>query len=147
MIDRALKELKHSVYTHLILQGGPNPQLCVFLTKLLDCMDDMNAVIHNGRHTAHAERLEQELLNLSFHIIESLAVWLANSLDEKKAPAHIYSKAQNLLLLTAKTRKYPDRIASKNIVLRGIADMVKTIKSNNPNIQMPDIRDAQDNIL
>lgn len=144
-MDEALKELKHSVYTHLLLQGGPNPQLCVFLSKLLDIMDDMNIAIINK--TASPERAEQEILDLSFHIIESLVIWLTSSLDDKKTPPHVGDKLQNLLLLVSRSRKFPDRIAAKNIVLRGLAELIRILKEDNPKIQFPDIKDSKDNIL
>lgn len=147
-IQIALNELQHSVYTHVMVQGGPNPQLCVFLTKLLDFMDDMYAATQNPNGApVRLERVETEVKALSFHIIESLAVWLATSLDDEKFQLHLRHQGRQLLVLIAKTKPLPDKIAAKDIILRGIADVIRSLKVANPKIAYPDVKDAKNNVL
>jgi hypothetical protein len=144
----ALDELQHSVYTHAMIQGGPNPQLCVFLTKLLDFLDDVYAACqYEDSRSARLADVEVEIIALSFHIIESLAVWLATSVNDDKFPAHLRHQGQQLLILIAKVKQLPDKLAAKDIVLRAIADMIRSLKAANPNIAYPDVKDAKSNIL
>jgi hypothetical protein len=147
-IEYALAELQHYIYTHVMVQGGPNPQLCVFLTKLLDFMDDLYAAIRYPERTAeHLERIEQEVQALSFHIIESLAVWLATSLNDEKFQIHLRHQGRQLLVLVAKAKPLPDKLSAKEIVLRGIADVIRSLKAANPKLAYPDVKDAKNNVL
>jgi hypothetical protein len=147
-IQTTLDELQHSVYTHIMIQGGPNPQLCVFLTKLLDFMDDLYAATQNQENQqARLERVETECAALAFHIIESLAVWLAVSLDDAKFPAHIQNQGKQLLVFVAKAKQLTDKLAAKDLVLHAIADLVRTLKATNAAIQYPPIKDVKNNIL
>lgn len=144
----ALDELQHSVYTHVMIQGGPNPQLCVFLTKLLDCMDDLYAATQfEDSRAARLVDVEAEASALAFHIIESLAVWLAVSVDSDKFPAHLQNQGRQLLVLVAKVKKLPDKLAAKGVILRAIADMIRSLKAANPKIAYPDVKDAKSNVL
>lgn len=147
-IESTLAELQHSVYTHVMVQGGPSPQLCVFLTKLLDFMNDLYAAArYQERTKEYLERVDQEVQALSFHIIESLAVWLATSLDDEKFQLHLRNQGRQLLVLLAKVRQLQDKISAKNVLLRAIADVIRSLKAANPKLAYPDVKDAKNNIL
>lgn len=152
----SLAELKHSIYTHVLLQGGPSPQLSVFLVKLLDVVDDLyNALENEGNRKACLARVEKECTDLSFHVIESLAIWLQRSFDERmmKAqakdeafPDNVKAHADQLLILVGRSRSLPDKRAAKNAVLRGIAEALRALQSYTKSTY-PEIRDLKNNLL
>jgi len=153
-LNMALVELQHSVRTHIIVQAGPNPQLCVFLVKLLDIIDDLNVAVHEptGDETRghikdmRLQRVEEECRTLAFCIIESLAVWLATSMDNKNLPAHAEDCGKQLLVLVAKARALDDKIAAKTLVLYGLADAMRVLKAH-INVPYPDITDSKNNVV
>jgi len=152
----SLAELKHSIYTHVLLQGGPSPQLSVFLVKLLDVVDDLyNALENEGNRKTCLARVEKECADLSFHVIESLAIWLQRSFDERmiKAqakdetfPDNVKAHADQLLVLVGRSRGLPDKRAAKNAVLRGIAEALRALQSYTKSTY-PEIRDLKNNLL
>jgi len=147
-IHTTLNDLQHSVYTHVMIQGGPNPQLCVFLTKLLDFMDDLYAANQSSTDMdARIASVEAEVKALAFNIIESLAIWLATSVDDPKFSDHLQHQGRQLLILVAEARKLPDKLIAKDVVLRAIASMIRSLKVDNPKLAYPDIKDVRNNVL
>jgi hypothetical protein len=152
----SLAELKHSVYMHVTLQGGPSPQLSVFLVKVLDLVDDFYVALDNEKEREQRlARIEQECASLSFHIIESLALWLQKAFDERKGkaenrgdifPSSVSMHGDNLLVLIGKSRNLPDKKIAKNAVLRGIAEALRALQSYTKS-SYPEIRDVKNNLL
>lgn len=152
----SLAELKHSIYMHVLLQGGPSPQLSVFLVKLLDLIDDFYVALNNEQEQEQRlERIEQECGVLSFHIIESLALWLQQAIDVEKVkaktrgeifPISAASHGDQLLILVGKSRSLPDKKAAKSAVLRGIAEAFRALQSYTKD-KYPEIRDIKNNVL
>lgn len=152
----SLAELKHSIYTHVLLQGGPSPQLSVFMVKLLDMIDDLYEALGNeANKQACLDRVEKECADISFHVIESLAIWLQRSIDDRKNkataknekfPDNITANADQLLVLVGRSRGLPDKRAAKNAVLRGIADTLRALQSFTKSTY-PEIRDLKSNLL
>jgi len=146
-LNIALVELQHSVRTHIIVQAGPNPQLCVFLVKLLDIIDDLNVAVHEPADKEdRLQRVEGECRTLAFCIIESLAVWLAQSMDDKNLPTHVEDCGKQLLVLVSKARALDDKIAAKTFILYGLADAIRVLKKH-INVPYPDITDSKNNIV
>lgn len=144
----SLAELKHSVYMHTLLQGGPSPQLSVFLVKLLDVIDDFYTALDDPElRDARLARIESECAGLSFYIIESLALWLQKAINEgENYPASVVSHGDQLLILIGKCRNLPDKKAAKNAVLCGIADAFRALQKYTKSTY-PEIRDAKNNLL
>lgn len=139
-----LEELKHSVQMHVILMNGMTKQLGQFLLKTLDFVEDTNFV-----------RRDKEIAKLSYVIVESLAVFVHQSIDDRaqKAeqqglnfPTRVRQAGDNLLVVIGKTRSSTDMINSKNIVLRAIADALREL-SGYTKAKYPDITDSQRNEL
>lgn len=133
-------ELKHSVQMHMTIMNGPSQQLSAFLLKTLDFIED-----------ADHERRDKEMAKLSFVIIESLAVFVQQSIDDraKKAenqgvtfPPRVKQAGDNLLVVIGKTRSQDDKIAAKNTVLTAIADALRELSSFTK-AKYPSITDSQ----
>jgi len=144
----SLAELKHSVYMHTLLQGGPSPQLSVFLVKLLDIIDDFYMALADPElHNARLARIESECAGLSFYIIESLALWLQKAIDEgDNYPASVVLHSDRLLILVGKSRSLSDKKAAKNAVLHGIAEAFRALQKYTKSTY-PEIRDVKNNLL
>ena len=121
----ALLELKHSIRTHLTIMAGTSHQLCSFLLKTIDFFDDTDA-----------NRRNREILDLSFHIVEGLALTVHKIIDERVAAA----KADNqlvpngltlasdyILVMVGKSRSLDDRRAAKYAVLSAVADALRAV--------------------
>ncbi len=122
-----LKELKHSIRTHLMIMAGPSQQLCAYLTKLLDFFED-----------ADAERRNKESNALSFAIIEGVALFVQNSIDERgekakalgqEFPQSIRKASDNIMILVGQSRSLEDKIVAKYAVLRAMAEALRALSS------------------
>jgi len=142
--ERILKELKHSVRTHLVMMNGPTQQLTTFLIKVVDFLEDSNI-----------QRRNTEALNLSYSIIEGVALYVQRSIDERsdkaKAmgqtfPVGINLASDNILVLIGKSRNLDDRIAAKSAVLRVVAEALRELSTFTRAVY-PDIFDSNGNIL
>jgi len=155
-LAETLAELKHSVYTHVTLQAGPSPQLSAFLVKLLDTTDDLCGIIDGKQDREVAlKRINEECALLAFHVIEALAVWLQRVVDDRKAkarsrgenfPENVQHCSDGLMVLVGRTRSFPDKLAAKNAVLRGIAEVLRALQTYTKSTY-PEIRDVKNNLL
>ena len=140
----ALRELKHAIRMHLTIMAGPSQQLCSFLIKTIDFFEDSNEARRN-----------REMLSLSFHIIEGLALFVQQSVDERAAkakamgqefPYRIQLASDNILIMVGKSRSLDDRIAAKYAVLRSVADALRELSTFTKAVY-PRIVDASGNVL
>lgn len=140
----AVEELKHSIQLHIILMTDMTKQLGQFLLKLIDFIDDNNITRRNA-----------EMYKLSYLIIETLAVFVHQSIDDRadKAaeqginfPPRIKQAGDNLLVVIGKTRGHDDKIVAKNIVLRAIADALRELSAFTK-AKYPTITDSKRNEL
>jgi len=140
----ALQELKHSIRMHLILMAGPSQQLCSFLIKTIDFFEDSDEA-----------RRDREMLSLSFHIIEGLALFVQQSVDERadkakamnqEFPQRIRLASDNILVMVGKSRNLDDRVAAKYAVLRTVADALRELATFTKAVY-PQIIDASGNVL
>ncbi len=142
--DRVLEELKHSIRTHLAIMQGPSPQLAVFLVKLVDFIEDTDDT-----------RRKSEMSKLSFSIVEAVALFVQQSIDQRaiqaaakghQFPPTIQIKGDNLLVMIGKARQLPDKIAAKNALLKEIAEALRSL-STYTKARYPDMTDVAGNIL
>ena len=137
--ENALKELKHSIRTHLMIMAGPSQQLCAYLTKLLDFFEDADVVRRNKESNA-----------LSFAIVEGVALFVQNSIDERgekakalgqEFPQSIRRASDNIMILVGQSRSLEDKIAAKYAVLRAMAEALRAL-SNYTKAVYPEIYDS-----
>lgn len=126
-IEDSIAELKHSVKTHLLIMAGPSQQLCAFLLKVIDFLDDPDLT-----------RVKEEIINLSYLIIEGLALYLnrvvQDKLDKAKSnkedvPHNLIQSADNLLIVVGKSRNIEDKISAKNALLTCMADLLRQLEA------------------
>ena len=131
-----LAELKHSIRTHLVVMGGPTPQLAVFLTKIIDFLEDKNV-----------ERYCVEMARLSLVIVEAVALHVQQSIDARAAkdpnfPSSIRNKSDNLLVIVGKSRGLEDKMVAKGAILKEVAETLRALstytKSKYPSITTAD---------
>jgi tagatose-1,6-bisphosphate aldolase len=115
-----LDELKHSIKIHLLLMNGPSQQLCAFLIKLMDFIEDDDK-----------KRKQEEIDSLSFSIIEGLAFYLHRYIDEqvskKEIPMYVKEASNNLLIKIGESRNLNDKIEAKYVVLSAISNSLKRL--------------------
>lgn len=115
-----LEELKHSIKIHLLLMNGPSQQLCAFLIKLMDFVED-----HDNK------RKQEEIDLLSFSIIEGLAFYLHRYIDEqiskKDVPTYVKESSNNLLIKIGESRNLNNKIEAKYVVLSAISNSLKRL--------------------
>lgn len=125
--ETILNEFKHSVRTHLVIMAGPSQQLSAFLLKVIDFFDDPNE-----------EHRNQEMLALSFTIIEGIALYVQRSIDERIEKAktvgqefssNVQTASNNILIMVGQSRGLDDKIAAKNALLKSVADALRELSS------------------
>ncbi len=117
--QQALIELKHSIHMHLVVMAGPTQQLCAMLLKIIDFIEDSDG-----------DRRNKEVLELSYNIVEGLALYVQRSIDEradkaKDFPAHVRLISDNILVTVGKTRGLDNHVVAKNAVLSAVANALR----------------------
>lgn len=116
-------ELKHSIKMHMMVADGPSPQLCVFLTKPIDWLEDPDD-----------ERKIKEVASLAYAIVEAIALLVHKAIDvrhqqlthaNKPFPATLRRKGDQLLVVVGKTRGLSDKIVAKHAVMTEVASAIK----------------------
>jgi len=140
----ALQELKHSIRVHMLMMNGPTQQLCTLMLKLPDLMGD-----------ADKDRRNNETKDLAFIIVEGLALYVQRSIDDRADraqgkgeafPKSIKEAGDKILVAIGQNRSSSDKIASKNAVLRSVADALRSLSTFTKAIY-PDIYDSNGNQL
>lgn len=141
---RILEELKHSVRIHLIVNAGATAQLAVFLVKIIDFLEDEDDV-----------RRRAEMAKLSFAIVEAVALFVQQSIDQRASqaaakgqvfPVQVQHKGDNLLVVVGKARQLPDKIVAKQGLLKEVAEALRSLTTYTK-ASYPEILDAKGNIL
>ena len=92
-----IRELKHSIRIHLLIMAGPSPQLCAFLVKTVDFIEDTDF-----------DRRRNEMLALSFHIVEAVGIHIQKSIDVRAAkmpemPEYVKHRGDEILVIIGKS--------------------------------------------
>lgn len=109
----ALRELKHSVTTHLGIMGGPTDQLCALLLKVVDFIDD-------------SPKREAEMFKLSYYIIEGLAVYVHRFLDAKPVTDSVKEVVNDILVTVGRARN-AKTVDAKYAVMRSMATALAAV--------------------
>lgn len=113
-----INELKHSIRAHLLIMAGPSQQLCAFLVKTIDLVEDDNA-----------ERRQQETMALAFNIIEAVAIHVQQAIDARAKiareksnpmPENIRAYSDQILIALGKARGHTDKSAAKTAILAAV---------------------------
>jgi len=114
----ALAELKHSIMTHLVIMGGPSQQLCAFLVKTIDFIEDSDD-----------RRRSDEIMLLAYSIAEAIAVRIVQSIeakvskaerDIKNIPDQVWSSVNAILNKIDETRQMQDKCSAKALLLETV---------------------------
>lgn len=113
-----ITELKHSIRIHLLVMAGPSQQLCAFLVKVIDLVEDEDL-----------PRRKAETLQLAFNVTEGIAKHVQEAIDArdrvakqtgKPMPENVRRHADEIMIAVGKARSHPNRIEAKNSVLAAI---------------------------
>ena len=122
-----IEELKHSIRIHLLIMAGPSQQLCAFLIKVIDLVEDEDL-----------PRRKAETLGLAFNIVEAIAIHTQQAIDarnvvskEKNAPmpASVRQHADEIMIVVGKARSHPDKVEAKNSVLAVVGKALDALGS------------------
>jgi len=117
-LEIAISELKHSIKIHLLIMAGPSQQLCAFLVKTIDLLEDDDI-----------QRKKQETLLLAFSIVEAIAVHVQQAIDARgqvaknkgnHMPENVRSYSDNILITLGQVRGLNDKRVAKTAVLVAI---------------------------
>lgn len=119
MADSAeVNELKHSIKAHLLINGGPSQQLCAFLVKVIDLVEDDN----QGRK-------KEETKALAFNIIEAVGLHVQQAIDARHQvaqksnvgmPDNIRKHSDEILIAIGKARGFDDKSKAKTCILSAV---------------------------
>jgi hypothetical protein len=123
----AIQELKHSIEIHIMIMGGPSPELAVFLLKIIDFLEDDDQ-----------ERLDKEMNYLAFAIVEAIAIHVQKHIDKRRDeirkrggdfPEAVAKKNGDILIAIGKARHIEDKVEAKIFVLQAIADALRELST------------------
>ena len=113
-----IDELKHSIKAHLLINGGPSQQLCAFLVKVIDLVED-----------DHADRKKNETISLAFNIIEAVGLHVQQAIDARhqvsvksnvEMPDNIRKHSDEILIAIGKARGFEDKSKAKTCILSAV---------------------------
>lgn len=120
-------ELKHSIRIHLLIMAGPSQQLCAFLVKVIDLVEDTDI-----------PRRQAETLQLSFNITEAIAIHVQQAIDARDKvskqkgnpmPENIRKHADEIMIAVGRARSHMDKVEAKNSVLQAVAKALDALGS------------------
>lgn len=120
-----VRELKHSIRTHLLIMAGPSQQLCAFLVKTVDFIEDTDL-----------PRRKTEMLGLAFNIIEAIGIHVQKHIDTqaskaveqgRELPQSVKNRGNEILVVIGKSRSISDKIAAKGAVLKAMAEAMDAL--------------------
>lgn len=122
-----ITELKHSIKIHLLIMAGPSQQLCAFLVKTIDLIEDNDQ-----------QRKEQETLQLAFNIIEAVALHVQQAIDARSKialqknnpmPENVRAFSDQILISLGNTRSHPNKSDAKTALLSSIGQALDSLSS------------------
>jgi hypothetical protein len=110
--NQAISELKHSIIASVAICDGPTAQLALFLTKLIDFLEDTDI----DRNTPEIEQLAYEIIvGVATYTHRHYVMLLKNPHKQTISQA-----VDNILIAVQQSRK-TDYISGKELVLQSIA--------------------------
>lgn len=125
--SKTIEELKHSIRIHLLIMAGPSQQLCAFLVKTIDLIEDDDK-----------KRRDQETLQLSFNIIEAVAIHVQQAIDARAKvakeknnimPENVRAHSDQILIALGNARGHADKSAAKTAVLSSIGKALDALST------------------
>lgn len=107
--------------------AGPSQQLCAFLIKVVDFFEDEDQ-----------ERRKQEMVALSFHIVEAIAIFVQQQIDVRAQraestgnpmPEQVRKCSDEILVIVGKSRGLANKIEAKNNVLKTVGGALDKLGS------------------
>lgn len=120
-------ELKHSIRIHLLIMAGPSKQLCAFLVKTIDLVEDTDIV-----------RRKTETLQLAFAMTEAIAIHVQQGIDARDKvakdkgnpmPENVRKQADEIMIAVGRARSHPNKVEAKNAILQAIAKSLDSLSS------------------
>lgn len=124
---QAIDELKHSIRIHMLILGGPSQQLCAFLLKIIDLIEDDKS-----------ERRLEETSRLAFSIIEVVGIHTQQAIDsryevsrkkEHIMPESVRRKSDSILVAIGEARSTDDMVLAKNHILIAVASALDSLST------------------
>jgi hypothetical protein len=137
-------ELKHSIRIHLLIMAGPSQQLCAFLVKLIDLVEDIDI-----------PRRKTEALQLAFSITEAIALHVQQAIDardrlskqtDQNMPESVRRHADEIMIAVGKARGHTNKIEAKNSILVAVGKALDALESFTKGVY-PTIFDSAGNRL
>lgn len=122
-----IAELKHSIRIHLLVMAGPSQQLCAFLVKVIDLVEDEDI-----------PRRKAETLQLAFNVTEAIAIHTQQAIDARNRvskekgimmPENVRKHADEIMIAVGKARSHPNRIEAKNSILAAIGKALDALET------------------
>ena len=122
-----ITELKHSIKIHLLIMAGPSQQLCAFLVKTIDLIEDNDQ-----------QRKEQETLQLAFNVIEAVALHVQQAIDARAKialhknnpmPENVRVCSDQILISLGNTRSNKNKSEAKTALLTSIGQALDLLSS------------------
>lgn len=116
--SQEVNELKHSIKAHLLINGGPSQQLCAFLVKVIDLVEDSD----QGRK-------KSETLSLAFSVVEAVGLHVQQAIDARHQvsqksnqvmPDNIRKHSDEILIAIGKARGFDDKSKAKTCILSAV---------------------------
>jgi hypothetical protein len=113
-----IKELKHSIRIHLLIMAGPSQQLCAFLVKVIDLVEDEDI-----------PRRKTETLQLAFNVTEAIALHVQQAIDARNKmskdkgnpmPENVRRHADEIMVTVGQARSHPNKLEAKNSILAAV---------------------------
>lgn len=122
-----ITELKHSIKIHLLIMAGPSQQLCAFLVKTIDLIEDDDQ-----------QRKQQETLQLAFNIVEAVALHVQQAIDARAKvaqqknnpmPENVRAFSDKILISLGNTRSHQEKSEAKTVLLASIGQALDALSS------------------
>ena len=123
-----INELKHSIKAHLLINGGPSQQLCAFLVKVIDLVEDNDQ-----------NRKKAETIGLAFNIVESVGLHVQQAIDARHKtskmkgdglmPEAIRKHSDNILVAIGQARGFDDKSKGKTAILAAVGKALEALGS------------------
>jgi len=126
-MNNNLDDLKHSIRSHLLIMGGPSQQLCAFLVKTIDLLED------DDKH-----RIDNETLVLSYSIAEAIALHVQQAIDSRakaakekgnEMPENIRIYSDKILITVGQVRSMKDKKEAKVNILKSVGSALDALST------------------